>query len=876
MDILLAIREDGKLLTDALSQLSIDDASANFAAAERHEEVLGKLNGLLEDYAAQANSFNKAEMILSSLLFSAIEARRANIIAPESRTFEWILAGTEVQAGNDENSADNVGLRSDSSDGTDAGEGTDSDSGDDNDSVFSGIDEVRLFTDHALTSAELDRRAKASELFQTWLRLEHGLFYISGKVGSGKSTLMKFVAEHQKTKALLVEWARSQDRELIRANFFFWNAGTTLQKTHEGLLRSLLFQILNQCRAIIPYALPERWTSEKFSLSHLETQPWTLKDLSDAVTRVTEHAATVNSCFCFFIDGLDEYEGEHRYLIKDILRLCKSSFVKICVSSRPWNIFEHAFGKETQTWKLCLQDYTKSDIRRFIESQLMQDDSFKELVRPHSNTYTIVDRIEDRADGVFLWVVLVVRELHAEIDELGSYEELEDKLNDLPPDLDSFFKHIMDGIKKPYKKYMARLLLMCLRSEYNSFPLLFVHFLYENTRSGDALGHGICPISQEARNQCVKEASSKVNKWCRDLLKEDICYWLFPEEEVPAVSFSHRSVMDYIQQDLILQDLYSQAGLEFEPQLTTAALYLSYLRSLDDATAMSSKSAAYSNDRAPGNIPFFTMVAEYTLFECKGAQVTTGDAYCQSIVEEVDQVCIEIWARSGQRGSHWTSSSLPTREGAVSAARSTFLLFAIPRGPVWYAQDRIAELSDEDFRSQAPYLLLSSLCATHLFSWEIYLQSFGNLIIARQLVQRGADVNAYLEIIQHLWARSGPPNLMLRTNWEIFVEQMQNFLHETVWKGAYAEAACFFLEAGANIHCALPLSVETLGEWLLITYIKCEGSYEQKHVTLLQDTMNKHKLDIGRGFWQIDTMDGNAVEGDSWKELQRLLSHPST
>src|SRR4051812_19437774 len=57
-----------------------------------------------------------------------------------------------------------------------------------------------------------------------WLRRGSGLYWISGKPGSGKSTLMKFVAGHARTRAALGRWARS--RECVTAAYYFWNAGT--------------------------------------------------------------------------------------------------------------------------------------------------------------------------------------------------------------------------------------------------------------------------------------------------------------------------------------------------------------------------------------------------------------------------------------------------------------------------------------------------------------------------------------------------------------------------------------------------------------------------------------------------------------------------
>lgn len=47
----------------------------------------------------------------------------------------------------------------------------------------------------------------AHELFSDWLLNGDGIFHISGKLGSGKSTLMRFLAENDITLQKLKQWA---------------------------------------------------------------------------------------------------------------------------------------------------------------------------------------------------------------------------------------------------------------------------------------------------------------------------------------------------------------------------------------------------------------------------------------------------------------------------------------------------------------------------------------------------------------------------------------------------------------------------------------------------------------------------------------------
>ncbi|KAI1871725.1 hypothetical protein JX265_005711 [Neoarthrinium moseri] len=75
-----------------------------------------------------------------------------------------------------------------------------------------------------------------------WLQNGNGIFWVSGKPGSGKSTLMKFVHNDDRTRELLHCWNTSTRQ--ITANFFFHYRGNVIQKSFEGLLRSIISQLL--------------------------------------------------------------------------------------------------------------------------------------------------------------------------------------------------------------------------------------------------------------------------------------------------------------------------------------------------------------------------------------------------------------------------------------------------------------------------------------------------------------------------------------------------------------------------------------------------------------------------------------------------------
>jgi hypothetical protein len=147
---------------------------------------------------------------------------------------------------------------------------------------------------------------------------------------------MKFVAAHDETKRYLTEWAG--DKELVTANYFFWNASTHgSQKSQRGLLRTIIYQIFRQCPKLIRLAYDDQWIG-------MTSDNKILKDYSQAILTVPALLGTLRKIstltlsdtkFCFFVDGLDEYEGRPADIIELIDILMSFPNVKACVSSRP-------------------------------------------------------------------------------------------------------------------------------------------------------------------------------------------------------------------------------------------------------------------------------------------------------------------------------------------------------------------------------------------------------------------------------------------------------------------------------------------------------------------------------------------------------------
>ena len=302
------------------------------------------------------------------------------------------------------------------------------------------------------------RRSKDDSSFVSWLLSDSDhLFWLSGKAASGKPTLMKYLYNDKRTKKKLRTWAGGSDP--ILAAFFFFERGDTLQKSREGLLRSLLYQILSQREDLIPLAFDSSRQDRNETISLPQLTWVTLKKaFTQLLDRIPESAN-----ICLFVDGLDEYRMIDRKEVNSIDEMHLLSFgtnddfkaypegswirdghqeiasifqnintpnVKICVASRELAPFEAAFVTAP---RLRIHDFTKTDIHNYVYCRLMGDgraqfydgDEMKE----------IADTVVKQAEGVFLWVRLVVEELRKGQDDGDRIEDLLTRLMRLPKTL---------------------------------------------------------------------------------------------------------------------------------------------------------------------------------------------------------------------------------------------------------------------------------------------------------------------------------------------------------------------------------------------------------------------------------------------------------
>lgn len=425
--------------------------------------------------------------------------------------------------------------------------------------------------------------------FSEWLTSsESSLYWISGNPGSGKSTLMKYLHKDVRTLAGLKAW--SGHSTLVVAEFYFWNASKhLLPKSQEGLLRSILYQILQQCPELIQRTFPQQFPSSDLLIEDVKSafassSFLSIRELLAAFERLTQAIATdpaIKVKFCFLIDGLDEFDGNPQHIVRFLRMFRESRDIKLCVSSRPWNEFEVPFGLQN-TWKLYVHEWTRNDISTYVKDHFEEHPHFLSLKATDARYLLFIEDIVNSAQGVFLWVRLVVQSLLDGLTNMDRIEDLEQRFAALPTDLDEYFEKMLFDVDPFYRKQAARMCLVTLHAD--DFLPAMLYWFIDHSDDFPRLIDPALPTDEDVQHRRIEQMKIRLNTLGRCLLQCQPPRSTSAHDSVANILFSwdvhflHRTVIDFLQTPKIFGSLKQWAGQDFNADLAIADAILLQVR----------------------------------------------------------------------------------------------------------------------------------------------------------------------------------------------------------------------------------------------------------------------------------------------------------
>lgn len=314
--------------------------------------------------------------------------------------------------------------------------------------------------------------------------------------------------------------------------YFFFNArGEQLEKSTAGMYRSLLLQMLQQLPRLHNVLEPG------LVLGISENHDWGVESLRTLFEQTVEGLG--DSSVVAFIDALDECdESEIRSMVSSFKSLGKVSAEEgvgfhVCLASRH---YPHITMPKKIELVLEGQEGHEQDIISYLDSELEIGES--------KLAYEIRTQIQEKASGVFMWVVLVSGILQQKFDE-GRIHDLKKTLGEIPGDIHELFRNILtrDDANKEE-------MLLCIQWVLFARNPLKPEQLYFAIRS-----HTECTTCKWDRDD-ITEATIRnfilsSSKGLAEVIRT---------KKDPTVQFIHESVRDFLLKDGGLRVILKTSG----------------------------------------------------------------------------------------------------------------------------------------------------------------------------------------------------------------------------------------------------------------------------------------------------------------------------
>jgi hypothetical protein len=263
----------------------------------------------------------------------------------------------------------------------------------------------------------------------------HGFFWIKGKAGSGKSTIMKFAHRQLSKTAGSLPPSRVVGNEIVASptvlEFFFTARGVSIERSTIGMYRSLLAPLLEK-----PLFLLHVLSVLPFPIAQLrDDYQWTVESLQELFKELIISAEAPVTCL---VDALDECEEEEIrrmvYYLGQLGSLAMSNGIqfRVCFASRP---YPHISMKRGLELILHEQGGHDQDIASYVRAELK--------IEQKDDADQIRLSLQRRSSGIFMWVVLVADILNRLYDRGQSREVIRRRLQEISNDLYQLLRDIL-------------------------------------------------------------------------------------------------------------------------------------------------------------------------------------------------------------------------------------------------------------------------------------------------------------------------------------------------------------------------------------------------------------------------------------------------
>jgi hypothetical protein len=408
---------------------------------------------------------------------------------------------------------------------------------------------------------------------------------LKGKPGAGKSTLMKHTLAH--CKEIFPDY---------RIAAYFFNArGGALEKTPLGMLRSIVYQLIKQDDTLFEEFLIR--FRDKQHVSRPGEWEWRLQELEGFTTSVIKQERS--RPVVLLVDALDECnEVDMQHVVEFLESLSSNATrcgttLRICLSRR------HHPPLRIQRCLELTVDNNKDhleDIVTYVQAKLDKRDD------------EIEAEIKRKADGIFMWVVLVVSLLNKAYLE-GDVDKMWDTLQQVPKELEIMFQVLLSKEDED----MAKTVLMFQWMLFSQRPLELAELFF-------AVKAGTAGTSTDrwSRSSATDDdiMQRRINHLSRGLVE-------VRSGRATTVQFIHLSVSDFLLRNKRLQTL--DPSLEPDPVCASHYRLWALCRSCIEQVSSARRKETYENLRH--RYPFLGYAASYVF---KHAENVLCEGRCAS------------------------------------------------------------------------------------------------------------------------------------------------------------------------------------------------------------------------------------------------------